>query len=38
MCDDGWAVGFAPQGQTGGEGVTTQPAADGVWEGEFSFL
>ncbi len=29
---------IAPQGQTGGEGVTTQPATDGVWEGESLFL
>lgn len=28
-------VGVAPQGQTGGEGVATQPATHGVWEGEF---
>lgn len=33
-CD---GVAVAPQGQTGGEGVTTQPATHGVWEGEFFF-
>lgn len=30
-------VCFVTQGQTGGAGFATQPAADGVWEGEFSF-
>lgn len=31
-------VGFALQGETSGEGVTTQPPTDGVWEGEVFYF